>query len=167
MPFVVEAVSRPGISPEERRKIWNNVGRLDRTAAAPLEAVLESPDAKLAAEAATALGLIGDKRSIPNLTFAASSPAAGPAVRKAAGAAIGRITGEPFEAQKRAPVEVLTDAAWRLHRHQVDLGAEPVAIWTWDKEQNVPVSKDVPRTEAEAILGSRVAKDGAARARAD
>ncbi len=159
VPFVVEAVSRAGISAEARRKIWNNVGRLDHSAAPPLEAVLESPDPALAAEAAAALGLIGDKRSIPNLTFAASSPAAAPAVRKAAQGAIFRLTGQPFEAQKRTPVEVLVDAAWRLHRHQVDLGAEPVAIWTWDKEQNAPVSKSVPRTEAEAIVGSRFAKD--------
>jgi hypothetical protein len=159
VPFVVESLSRPGLSAEDRRKTLNNVGRLDRSAFPPLAAVLESPDPILAADAATALGSIGDKRSIPHLTLAASSPAAGGTLRQAAQAAIARLTGRSFQAQPRTPVEVLTDAAWRFHRHQVDLGAEPVTVWSWDKEKKAPVSAKVTRSEAEAILGNRFAKD--------
>ncbi len=162
VPFLVEALSRPGLSAEDRRKILNNVARLDRSAVPPLAAVLESPDPILAADAATALGLIGDKRSIPHLTIPAASPKAEATVRQAAQGAIARLTGRSFQAQQRTPVEVLTDAAWWLHRHQVDLGAEPVAIWTWDAERSTPVSKQVPRTEAEAVLGNRFAKDALA-----
>ena len=159
VPFVVETLSRPGLSAEDRRKILNNVGRLDRSAFPPLAAVLDSPDPILAADAATALGSIGDKRSVPHLTFPASSPAAGAALRQAAQAAIASLTGRSFQAQPRTPVEVLTDAAWQFHRHQVDLGAEPVTVWAWDKERNGPVPKKVTRSEAESILGKRFAKD--------
>jgi hypothetical protein len=159
VPFVVAAVSRPDVSAEDRRKIWANAARLDHSAMPPLAALLDSGDPILAAEAAKALGAIGDKRSIPHLTFPAGSPGADPAVRQAAQAAIGRLTGRTFPEQQRTPVDVLTDTAWRLHRHQADLGAEPVAIWTWDKERSAPVSRKVPRTEAEAILGERFAKD--------
>jgi HEAT repeat protein len=162
VPFLVEALSRPGLSAVDRRKMLNNVGQLDRTAFPPLVAVLESPDPILAADAATALGSIGDRRSIPHLTFPAARPTAEPAVREAARGAIARLTGRSFQAQERSPAEVLTDAAWRFHRHQVDLGPEPVAIWTWDKERSAPVAKMVPRTEAEAILAGRFAKDALA-----
>ncbi len=162
VPFVVEALARPGLSAEDRRMILKNAERLDRSAVPAFVAVLDSPDATLAADAATVLGALGDRRSIPDLTFAAASPKAAPEVRKAAQAAIERLTGRPFAAQERTPVEVLSDAAWRLHRHQADLGAEPVAVWTWDKERGLPVSKRVPRTEAEAILGNRFVKDALA-----
>ena len=134
VPFLVEALLRPGLSAEDRRKILKNVARLDRSAVPPLAAVLDSPDPILAADAATALGSIGDTRSIPHLTFPAASPKAEATFRQAAQGAIARLTGRSFQIQQRTPVEVLTDAAWRFHRHQVDLGAEPVAIWTWDAD---------------------------------
>ncbi len=159
IPFLIKAVSRPGIKAEDREQIWKNIGRLDLTAVPPLVAVLDSPDAGLAANAATALASIGDSRAIPYLTFPAAAPTTAPALREAARAAIARLTGLPFEDQRRTPVEVLTDAAWQFHRHQVDLGPEPVAIWTWDEAQAAPTSRNVPRTEAEAILGSRFAHD--------
>ena len=128
------ALARPGLSAQDRRLILKNAERLDRSAVPAFVSVLDSPDATLAADAARVLGAISDKRSIPHLTFPAASPKAAPEVRKAAQAAIERLTGRPFAAQERTPVEVLSDAAWRLHRHQADLGAEPVAVWTWDKD---------------------------------
>ncbi len=162
VPFVVEALGRPGLSAKDRRMILKNAERLDRSAVPAFVAVLDSPDATLAADAATVLGALSDTRSIPHLTFPAASTKAAPEVRKAAQGAIERLTRRPFGAQQRTPVEVLTDAAWRLHRHQADLGAEPVAVWAWDKESGLPVSKRVPRTEAEAILGNRFVKDALA-----
>ncbi len=167
VPFLVEALARPGLTAEDRQKILKNAARLDRSAVAPLAAVLDSPDPVLAADAAGVLGSLGDERCIPQLTFAAAAPAAAPAVRQAAQAAIARLTARPFAAQQRTPLAVLTDAAWRLHRHEIDLGAEPVAVWTWDKERGLPVSTKVPRTEAEAILGDRFAKDALTLAPAD
>ena len=64
--------------------------------------------------------MIGDKEAIPFLTFPAASPEAPPAVRAAAQAAIAHLTGQPFFAQPHKPVQVLTDAAWRYHRHQIE-----------------------------------------------
>ena len=121
--------------------------------------MLDSPDPALAADAAAVLGMIGDKRAIPPLTEKAESPQVPEAVRKTAERAIARLTGRPFESQERTPVQVLSDAAWRLHRHQVDLGSEPVLLWSWDKEEGVPTPREVSLTDAEAILGLRFAND--------
>ena len=74
VPFLVEALSRPDLSAEDRRLIVHNIGRLDRSVIPALVAVLDSPDPALAADAATALGMIGDKQAIPYLTFPAASP---------------------------------------------------------------------------------------------
>src|SRR5262249_61614645 len=112
-----------------------NMGELDRSAVPALIAVLDSSDPALAADSAAVLGMIGDKRAIPPLTEKAASRQAAESVRHAAERAIARLTGRPFASQERTPVQVLADAAWRLHRHQVDLGGEPVLLWGWDKER--------------------------------
>ena len=52
---------------------------------------------------------------------------------------------------------MLSDAAWRFHRHQVDFPGDHVAVWTWNKEQNVPVSQLMRRGEAESLFGLRLA----------
>ena len=51
---------------------------------------------------------------------------------------------------------MLTDAAWRYHRHQAEFPCKPVVVWTWDNDRKAPVSREVSRTEAEAILGQRL-----------
>ena len=107
MPFLVEALSRPGLSADDRRLLVRNMGRLDRSAVPPLVAALDSPDPALAADAATVLGMIGDKAAVPFLTFAAASAGSPPPLRNAAQAAIARLTGRPFSAQPRTPVQVL------------------------------------------------------------
>ena len=104
------------------------------------------------------MGMIGSKEAIPFLTFPAAFPEVSPAVRAAAQAAIARLTGQPFSAQLRKPVQVLTDAAWRYHRHQVEFADELVVIWVWDNDRKAPVAREVPRTEAEGILGLRLAR---------
>jgi HEAT repeat protein len=159
VPLLVQALNRPGLSAENRQQIVDNMGELDRSAVPPLVAALDSPDPVLATDAAAVLGMIGDKRAIPPLTEKAASRQLPEAVRKTAERAIARLTGLPFDSREQSPTRVLADAAWRLHRHQVDLGAEPVLLWAWDKEQNVPTSREVSSTEAEAILGLRFAND--------
>ena len=136
------------------------MGRLDRSAVPPLVAVLDSPDPALAADAATVLGMIGDKEAVPFLTFPAASPSC------AAGRAHRRPSGDrPADADNRSPpsrahpVQVLTDAAWSYHRHQVEFPDDPVVVWAWDKDRKVPAPREVPRTEAEAILGLRFARE--------
>ena len=103
IPFLVEALARPDLRPmiEDLLSEHGPAGSFSDPA---LAAVLDSPDPALAADAATALGMIGDKEAIPFLTFPAASPEAPPAVRAAAQAAIARLTGQPFSAQPRKPV---------------------------------------------------------------
>ena len=159
IPFLVEALSRPELSAEDRRSLVRNIGRLDHSAVPPLVAVLDSADPALAADAARSLGMIGDKQCIPQLTFLAASTTAPAIVRAAAQEAIAQLTGQPFTTQLNTPVKVLTSAAWRYHRHQVEFGNEPVIIWEWDKDRKVLSSRQVPRTQAEAIFGLRLARE--------
>ena len=158
IPFLVDALSRPDLSAGDRRLIVYNMGRLDRPVIPPLAAVLDGPDSTLAVSAATAMGMIGDKEAIPFLTFAAASAETAPAVRVAAQEAVARLSGQPFAAQPRTPIQVLTDAAWRYHRHQVEFLEEPVAIWKWDDSRKGPVAQFVPRADAEYTLGLQLAK---------
>jgi HEAT repeats len=157
IPFLVDALNRPDLSADERRLIVNNMGRLDRSVIPALAAVLDSPDPTLRADAARVLGRIGNKEAVPFLTFYATFAESAPPVRAAAQEAIARLTGQPFATQPRMPIQVLTDAAWRYHRHSVEFLDDPVEVWTWDAVRKAPVVKQVPKTEAEAILGLRLA----------
>jgi hypothetical protein len=158
VPYLVDALSRPDLTPEHRKLLVASIGRLDRSAIPALAAVLDSPEPVLASATATALGMIGNSEAIPFLTFSAAAPGSPPAVRMATQTAIVRLTGKPFSAQPRTPVQVLTDAAWRYHRHQVEFPVDPAVIWTWDNDRKAPVPREVSRTEAEEILGMRLAK---------
>jgi hypothetical protein len=51
----------------------------------------------------------------------------------------------------------LTDTAWRYHRHETDFPDDSVVVWAWDDDHKVPVPRQAPRAEAEAILGLRFA----------
>jgi hypothetical protein len=153
IPFLVEALSRPDYSADNRTQIVRSMGRLDRSVIPPLAAVLDSPDEALATDAAKALALIGDKEAVPYLTFPAASPNTSAAVRAAAQGAIGYLTGRPFSAQARTPVQVLTNTAWRYHRHQVEFPDDPALVWDWDNNRKLPVSRQVSTNEAEGIQG--------------
>jgi len=159
VPFLVEALQHPEITPEKRALLARNMGRLDRTAVPPLLAVLDSSDPRLAADAATALGLIGDPRAVPFLTYPASAVKFPPAVREAAQAAIGRLTGWSFVVQPHSPAQALTEAAWSFHRHQVEFPSDPVAVWVWDKDRKVPVPRPMRLGEAEGYFGLQLASE--------
>ena len=128
VPSLIEALRQPGLSPQDHDLLVRNMGRLEPSAVPPLAAALESPEPAVAsADAATALGAIGDAKAVPFLTFRPRPrPARHPTVRAAAQAAIARLTGRPFAAQPRTPVQVLTDAAWAVHRQRSELPDEPV-----------------------------------------
>ena len=134
------------------------MGRLDRSVIPPLVAVLDCPDPALAADAATVLGLIGAKEATPFLTFPAASAQTPVAFRTAAQAAIARLTGHPFKSEPRTAAQQLTSTVWRYHRHQIDFPADPVVVWEWNNDRKAPVSREVPRSEAEAIIGLRLAR---------
>ncbi|MGO9599766.1 MAG: HEAT repeat domain-containing protein [Isosphaeraceae bacterium] len=161
VPFWTEALQRPSLSPAERSLLAANLGRLDRSVVPPLLAVLESGDTRLAADAARALGQIGDSRAVPYLTYPASAIEFDPAVREAAQAAIASLTGRSFEVQSRAPAQVLADAAWQLHRHQAEFPGDPVIVWVWDQERHTPAPRLLKRNEAESALGLRLARQAA------
>jgi HEAT repeat protein len=156
VPFIIDALNNPHMSVEERTRIVHNLGRLDRTAVPPLIAVLDAPDTTIAAEAAEALGQIGDLRAVPFLIYDASHPEL-TALREPARLAIQRLTGLPFNAQSLSPVMVLTLEARRYLTHAVSFPG--VSLVLWGLEGNVPAPRTVSRTEAEGILGLQFARE--------
>ena len=158
VPFLVDALAKPDLVPADHQLIVQGMGKLDRSAIPPMLALLDGANASLAADAATALGMIGDRAAIPFLTYPAAAFNAPLAVRSAAQNAIERLTGQPFSAQPKAPVEVLLNAAWRYHRHQVEFDDDLVTVWVWDKDRRAPVPRDVPRVQVDTTVGLALAR---------
>ncbi len=157
VPALVQALGDPSVTPESRAAIVTGMGRLDRSAVPGLIGVLGSPDLRLGADAAEALGRIGDVRAVPFLTYpAAWKEASG--LRDSARKAIEALTGRPFEFQPQAAVRVLADQAWDYHRHKGAMAAEPTELWLWEGE-TPPTMRVVPKTAAESILGGRFARE--------
>jgi len=158
VPILVQVMRQPNLPLEERAQIVGNMGRLNHTAVPALLCVLDSPDTMLAADAAEALGRIGDQRAVPYLTYYAAPGARSP-IGDAARRAIARLTGRPFEAQPRAPARVLTDEAKKYETHAVNFPSDQVELWVWD---DGPVPRTVSRSEAESLLGLRFAREALA-----
>lgn len=156
VPALIRRISDPALGREDRALIVGNMGRLDTAAVPALIAALGAPDRTVGADAANALGRIGDPRAIPFLTYPAASREATP-LRDSAQFAIQALTGRPFAAQPRTPVRVLTDEAWRYHRHQVRFGSDPTELWVW--EGDAPAPRSFPVTAAESVLGGRLARE--------
>ena len=156
IPFLVEALTRPDLSADDRRLIVRNMGRLDRSVIPALAAVLDSSDPLLVVDAAIAMGMIGDNEAIPFLTFPAAFSETSPLVQTAAQEAITRLTGQLFLAHLHKSAQVLTNAAWRYHRHQSEFADGPVVVWVWDNDRKAPAARQVSRTEAEGNLGLRL-----------
>ncbi|HMB04454.1 MAG TPA: HEAT repeat domain-containing protein [Isosphaeraceae bacterium] len=159
VPALIKALNAPALPAEGRVKIVRNLGRLDRGAVPPLIATLDSPDTRLAADAARALARIGDARAVPQLTcLAAQGDQVSPA-RAAARRAILSLTGRPFDAQPRSPVRVLTDEARRYHLHRIQFPGDSVIVWDWDETARAPAPRQVSKGEAEAIFGLKYARE--------
>ncbi len=159
VPALISALNAPALAAEDRITIVRNMGRLDRSAVPPLIAVLDASDTRLSADAAEALGRIGDRRALPQLTFLAATGENNSPARLAARRAILRLTGRSFESQPKSPVRVLTDEARRIHLHQIQFPGDSVIVWEWDDAAKVPVSRPVPKSEAEAIFGLKYARN--------
>jgi CheY-like chemotaxis protein len=159
VPALVEAMQRDGLDPEARLLIARNMGRLDRAAVPPLIATLDSPDPHLAADAARALGSIGDPRAVPHLSYLAAQNGANTTIGGAARRAIAAITGKTFESQPRSPVRLLVDEARGYHTHAVRFPGDEVVVWSWDDARKVPAPRQVSRGEAEGIFGLRLASE--------
>ena len=124
-----------------------------------LAAVLDSPDPALAADAATVLGMIGDKEAIPFLTFPAAS------ARSSAGGACRRPRGD-CPSDRTALLRPAAHASSGFDRRRLALSSPPCRV---SRRSSSPsghgtmiarrqLRKQVPRTEAEAILGLRLVK---------
>ncbi|MHB1555861.1 MAG: HEAT repeat domain-containing protein [Isosphaeraceae bacterium] len=158
VPPLVRALNQPGLPREDHDLLLRNVGRLQPSAVMPLAAVLEGTIPSLAADAAVALGSIGDPDAVPFLVFPAASPASPPAVRSAAQVAIARLTRRPYADQPRTPVRTLADAAWAYHRARPELPEDTAVLWTWDDANKVPAPKEVTPEEARTELGLHMAR---------
>lgn len=158
VPPLIEALRGPGLSREDHDILVRNIGRLQPSAVPPLAAVLDGTEPALAADAAAALGSIGDPSAVPFLTFAAASPTSPALVRAAAQSAIARLTGRPFSAQPRPPAALLTDAAWSYHRARVETPDETVVLWSWDDARKIPAPREVTPGEARSTLGLHFAR---------
>jgi HEAT repeat protein len=163
VPFLVDALRRPGLSDGERALLVRNMGRLEPSTIPALAAALDSPEPAVATAAATAMGSIGDAQAVPFLTFPAAAPGAGlptpSTVQAAARASIARLTGRPFDRQPQTPVQILTAAAWSEHRRRPEFPEEPVVVWAWDAARNAPAPREVSPDEARTILGLRFARE--------
>jgi hypothetical protein len=158
IPFLVKELQRGDLSPADRSALEANLGRLDRTAVPALIAVLDSPDPKLAAEAAAALGEIGDRRAVPFLLFPAVRPDAPMPLRTAARGAVERLTGRSPEEQPKSPARTLLDASWKFHRNQVEFPGDSAVVWLWDEGVGAPSPQPMTRSLAEDTFAERLAR---------
>jgi hypothetical protein len=156
---LLKALDRPGLGLADRATMVRNLARLGRPVVPPLIATLDGGDARLVADAAEALGRIGDPRAVPPLvSLAARSPATSPSLA-AVRDAIRHLTGRPPESQPWSPVRLLTGEARKYHLHEVQFPGDPVVLWVWDEARKQPVPAQVSRSEAEAYFGLRLARE--------
>ena len=157
VPVILKAYREANES--DRRPIAEALGGLDRGASAALIAVLDSGDAAEVSAAAAALARIGDVRAIPALTWVAAR-SNGPG-KAAAGAAVARLTGLPFESQPKSPTYVLADEARAAHLRTLPIG-ELATVWVWDADAKLPVAKSLPKAEGLGLIGIKDAKEALA-----
>ncbi len=155
VPAVVDALSRAELDPVDHAQIVQNVARLGPPVLPALVTVLDSEDPRLAADAAYALGRLGDPRAIPFLSYYAGTPHE-TVVREPAREAIARISGQSYAAQTRAAAGRLADEARRYVTHSVPFSGPEVELWTW--QDGRPSPRDVSTDQAERYLGGRFAR---------
>lgn len=157
VPALVAEMHKYGPTSPERERLVYNASRLDTSSVPAWIAVLDSPDASLARDAAHILGDLGDRRAVPFLTFPAASPESPAPVKLAAALAVEKLTGRPFEHQPKTPVQTLDDAAEALARHQYELPSEQVLLWQWDDARDVPAPYLAKTVDVEGIFGGKLA----------
>jgi HEAT repeat protein len=161
VPAILAELEDQRLSSAERARVAANLGRLDRSAVPALIAALDSPVGSTVASVADALGAIGDRRALPYLTIKAAQPEPDTPGRANAQRAITRITGMDYAAQPRSPLRVLTDEAWKYHRHQIGFPSDTVELWTCEN-RDAPVPITLSTSDAEARLGLRLAREALA-----
>ena len=139
----------------ERQLLISGLGELEPRAVPAVLGALESPDADLAAAAARALGMIGDRRALPFLVAEAAGAAEGrEAARDAARKAIVALSRDGDRLLER-PARVLLDEAKRYFTGAYDFPGRQVELWGWDVDAGTVAPRLVRPAEAEALLGDR------------
>ena len=157
VPPLLKALSQPGRSPEERVRLAECLGRLDGRAVPPLIAALDAPNPAIAADAATALGRLKDRRAIQGLLFPAGRGDVSPVLGDAARGAIRQLTGQPFTTLPKAPAQRLTDLAWQYHRGRASFPSDVVEFWAWKGDEPKPFR--VSQAEAASQIGMKLARE--------
>ena len=165
VPALIQALGQPSPSPDERAALIDGLGALGTSAVPPLVATLDAPDGAAVSAAAQALGAIGDRESVPPLTYVAAraNAPAGDAARRA----IARITGSPFQVQRESPVRVLSDAARRSFLAAPKEPEGPATDWAWDDAAKAPAPRQTTRAEARSAAALKLARQALAIAPAD
>ena len=157
VPPIFQELGRQELAPEARSLLVHNMGRLDRSATPALIAALNAKPT-LAADAAEALGQIGDPRAIPALTALTVTAEIGSPAKDAARRAIEQITRRPFASQPKSPVRLLADEARRYHKHAIKFPGDSVTVWDWDAASQTVAPRTISRSEAEAFFGNNLAR---------
>jgi hypothetical protein len=126
----------------------------------PLLALVEQPDATLAAHAIRVLGQIKSARAVLYLLAPAKSPASSPEIRAAAVAALNRLLGQvPTDRQAAG---MLTERAKLYVERRYPLENESdghVELWQWDAAKKQCAAKNYSRDDAFRLLAARLARD--------
>lgn len=158
VPALIQALEQPGRSQEERAMIAQCLGRLDRKAVPALIASLDAPNASLVADAAQALGQIGDPRALPALSYLAARKNPESPAREAALLAVEQLTKRSPASQGKSPARILADDARQYQTHAVRFPGDPVTIWDWSGEAMAPVPRSLTVRNTEGLLGLRSAR---------
>lgn len=155
VPELLRAIAAAEPGSIERQLLISGLGELEPRAVPAVLGALESPDADLAAAAARALGMIGDRRALPFLVAEAAGAADGrEAARDAARKAIGAL-GRDADRLLERPARVLLDEAERYFTGAYEFPGQQVELWGWDEAAGTVAPRLVRPAEAEALLGDR------------
>lgn len=134
--------------------------RLGPDAIRPLTGALESPNPRVVAAAAEALGTMEAKSAIDFLLAPSAAPTSDAEVRHAASAALARLVGSTPSAADAA--RLLTERAGEyFNRNRAiheDLDGQ-MELWTWDETKKAPVAERYPTADARRILAARYARE--------
>lgn len=148
---MLKRLTDSGLDAQQRAILTDALGKLDKSAVPVLIAALDSPDETKSAIAARALAALGDTRALAALVFPAANQNSPSALRHAAQAAIGKLSGRASEFQPTAAAQFLAKQAWNYHDHKVSFPSDEVALWTWQGDG--PAATNMSRADAESTLG--------------
>ncbi|WP_169973073.1 HEAT repeat domain-containing protein [Tautonia rosea] len=159
VPVLLEAIDAQPVDSPDRALLVANMGRLQRRAVPALIAGLDAPNPQLAADVASALGRIGDRRALPFLIAEASATDSDRAPLPAEAAeAVLRLTGRPLDEIPQPPARFLLDEAKRYLLGAYEFPGNQVVLWSWQDGQGTVVPRNVDSAEVETVFGLRFAE---------